>query len=61
MLCMKSIYGGMLLLLKVTLFHVCFSRFLICANDTKLLKAPRVVVVYFEDILSPHSLPGPRQ
>ena len=32
----KNTHGGVLfLVLKVTLLHGCFSRFLNCANDTK--------------------------
>ena len=31
-------------LLKVTLFHGCFSRFLNCANDTKSRKASHMFV-----------------
>ena len=31
----KSTHGGVLLLLKVTLLHGCFSRFLNCTNGTK--------------------------
>ena len=45
----KNTYGGVLLLvkepatlLKVTLLHGCFSRFLICTNGTKSRKAPHI-------------------
>ena len=31
----KSTHGGVLLLLKVTLLHGCFSHFLNCTNGTK--------------------------
>ena len=31
----KSTHGGVLFLLKVTLLHGCFSRFLNCTNGTK--------------------------
>ena len=45
----KNTHGGVLLLgnlkpatlLKVTLLHGCFSRFLNCANGTKSVKAPQ--------------------
>ena len=33
----KSIYGGVLPLVKVTLLHGCFSHFLNCTNGTKSL------------------------
>ena len=40
---MKNTHGGMLLLvLKVTLFHGCFSRFLNCMNSTKSPNAPHM-------------------
>ena len=44
----KNIHGGVLLLLKVallkvTLFHGCFSRFLNCAHSTKSSKAPQIM------------------
>ena len=40
----KNIPGGVLLLLKVTLLHGCFSRFLNCTNGTKLRKASDMMV-----------------
>ena len=45
----KNIHGGVVLilekpatLLKVTLLHSCFSRFLNCTNDTKLRKTSHI-------------------
>ena len=34
----KNIHGGVLLLVKVTLLHGCFSGFLNCTNGTKSRK-----------------------
>ena len=44
---MKSTHGGVLILvpatlLKLTLLHECFSRFLNCANSTKSRNAPQI-------------------
>ena len=40
----KNTHGGVLLLvLKVTLLHGCFSRFLNCTNGTKLRKASHMI------------------
>ena len=40
----KNTHGGVLLLvLKVTPFHGCFSRFLNCSNDNKPRKATHMV------------------
>ena len=39
----KNTHGGILILvLKLTLLHGCFSRFLNCANDTKSRNAPHM-------------------
>ena len=48
---MKKTHGGVLLLvkpatlLKVTLLHGCFSRFLNCANGTKSRKASHIYIL----------------
>ena len=39
---MKNTYGGALLLVKVTLLHGCFPRFLNCTNGTKLRRASQL-------------------
>ena len=40
---MKNTHGGVLILvLKLTLLHGCFSHFLNCTNDTKLHNAPQM-------------------
>ena len=56
----KNTHGGVLLLkscrlksatlLKVTLLHECFSRFLNCANGTKSRKASHIYVTGFNTI-----------
>ena len=44
----KNIHGGVLLLvLKVTLLHGCFSRFLKCTNGTELPKTSHVCKFVF--------------
>ena len=40
---MKNTHGGVLLLLNVTLFHWCFSRFSNCTNDTKSRNASHMI------------------
>ena len=37
----KNTHGGVLLLLKITLLHGCFSRFLNCAHGIKSRNAPQ--------------------
>ena len=40
----KNIHGGVLILvLKLTLLHGCFSRFLNCTNGTKLRNASHII------------------
>ena len=39
----KNTHGGVLLLLKVSVLHGCCSRFLNCANGTKLRKASHIL------------------
>ena len=45
----KSTHGGVLL--KVTLLHGCFSRFLNCANGTKSPKASHLSVKAFMNLI----------
>ena len=52
----KNSHGGVLLslatlLLKVTLLHGCFSRFLDCTNGTKLRNASHIITVLLLPVL----------
>ena len=43
---MKNTHGGVLILLKLTLLHGCFSRFLNCTNGTKSCNAPHMLWIF---------------
>ena len=43
----KNIYGGVILLVKVSLLHRCFSCFLNCANGTKSHKTSPLSFPYY--------------
>ena len=43
----ENIHGEVLLLLKATLLHGCFSRFLNCTYGTKLRKASNMNLPFF--------------
>ena len=46
---MKNTHGGVLLLLKVTLIHGCFSRFLNCINGTKSRNASHMNSHFYKE------------